>query len=260
MIGECISALVNTARLVDRDRSYIVWGVADGDHALVGTQFQPAVAKVGNQPLDFWLAERLNPSPAFLFRDVPHPGGRVVLLDIPVTGTLPVQFDGKAYIRVGSATPLRRKFPQREEALMAKLRPFVWEEGVARAFVTAEQVLRLLDHGACLSLLGHPPPMEQAGILDRMAEDRLIARDVGGRWNILNIGAALFAHRLDDFDTIARKALRIVQYEGRTKLVSKPEQAFTQGYAAGFACFEAFLGGILPGRERIGTFRTVENA
>ena len=108
------------------------------------------------------------------------------MLDIPATGTLPVQFDGKAHIRVGSATPPLRKFPQREGALMAKLRPFVWEEGVARAFVTAEQVLRLLDHGACLSLLGHPPPMEQAGILDRMAEGRLIARDVGGRWSILN--------------------------------------------------------------------------
>ena len=75
------------------------------------------------------------------------------MLDIPATGTLPVQFDGKAYIRVGSATPPLRKFPQREEALMAKLRPSVWEEGVARAFVTAEQVLRLLDHGSCLSLL-----------------------------------------------------------------------------------------------------------
>lgn len=259
MIGTLISALSNAARLADRDRAYVAWGVADEPHAVVGTIFQPSSDKVGNQPLEMWLAQRLNPSPAFKFLSVPHPQGPVVLLDISANSSLPVQFDGKAYIRVGSATPLLRDFPLREEALLARLRPFVWEGGIALAFVTDEQVLRLLDYDAYLALSGLALPPAPRGILDRMADDRLIAPDVGGRWNILNLGAILFARSLDDFDGLARKALRIIQYAEGGKLASKPEQPLTQGYAAGFAGFETFLNGVLPGRELIGTFRTVES-
>jgi len=258
VIGKCIAALANAARLADRDRAYMVWGVADGTHAVVGTTFQPSSARMENQPLAFWLAQRLNPSPGFTFHSVPHPNGAVVLLEIPADSSLPVQFDGKAYIRIGSATPPLRDTPQREEALMSKLRPFVWEDGVAQSFLTSEQVLRLLDYDACLTLLGLPLPPTAAGILARLAEDRLIVADAGSRWNILNIGAVLFARRLDDFDAIARKALRIIHYAGRGKLESRPEQPFTQGYAAGFEGFQTFLSGLLPGRERIDTFRTTE--
>lgn len=258
MIGQRISALSNAARLADRDCAYILWGIADGTHAVVGTSFEPSAAKRQNQPLAFWLAQRLNPSPAFAFHHVPHPHGRVVLLEIPADSSLPVQFDGKAYIRVGSATPALREFPEREKALLAKLRPFVWEQGAAASFLTDEEVLELLDFDAYLALLGLRVPETRRGVVERMAEDRLIASDAGGRWTILNIGAVLLARRLDRFDTLARKALRIIQYEGSGKLLSKPEQAWMQGYAAGFEQFLTFLQGVLPGRETIGTFRVVE--
>lgn len=184
----------------------------------------------------------------------------MVLLEVPAANQLPVQFDGTAYIRIGSATPPLRDYPEREQALLAKLRPFAWEQGPALTFASGEEVLELLDYSAYLELMGLRLPDTAAGILERMSQDRLIAADAGGRWTILNLGAILLARKLDRFDGIARKSLRIIQYNGQNRLSSKPEHVWSKGYAAGFQEIETFLNGILPAKEDIKTFRTEERA
>ncbi|MGB3789004.1 MAG: RNA-binding domain-containing protein [Phormidesmis sp.] len=54
-IGEYISALANTATLMGRPRAYLIWGITDQTHELVGTQFVPSTAKKGNEELESWL-------------------------------------------------------------------------------------------------------------------------------------------------------------------------------------------------------------
>ena len=54
-IGEYISALSNAAALAGKPFAYLVWGVRDGDHAVVGTTFDPLTARVGNEELENWL-------------------------------------------------------------------------------------------------------------------------------------------------------------------------------------------------------------
>ncbi len=55
--GKRIAALANAARLADCDRACMVWGVADGTHAVVGTTLQPSSARMENQPLaSGWLS------------------------------------------------------------------------------------------------------------------------------------------------------------------------------------------------------------
>jgi predicted HTH transcriptional regulator len=50
-IGEYISALANSAALMGQAFAYLVWGVRNGDHVLVGTHFDPLAARVGNEEL-----------------------------------------------------------------------------------------------------------------------------------------------------------------------------------------------------------------
>ena len=107
MIGLRCSALSNAARMVGRETAFMLWGIEDGSHRVIGTGFHPESEKVGNQPLQLWLAQRLQPSIAFAFREVSHPDGRVVLLEIPAATGAPVCFNGTPYIRIGSATPKR---------------------------------------------------------------------------------------------------------------------------------------------------------
>ena len=55
MIGEDISALANTATLNDRDYAYMIWGVEDGTHNIIGTSVRLNKEKKGEQELENWL-------------------------------------------------------------------------------------------------------------------------------------------------------------------------------------------------------------
>lgn len=105
VIGRSMAALSNGARFAEQHFAYMVWGVRDGDHAVIGTSFDPSAQKHQQQPLEFWLAQRLRPSVPFVFKTVQHPGGRLILLEIPAATFSPVEFNGVAFIRIGSATP-----------------------------------------------------------------------------------------------------------------------------------------------------------
>lgn len=253
-IGRTVSALANTACLEGQPIAYLAWGIEDGTHDVVGTTFEPTCEKKGNEPFEMWLAKSLSPSPVFRFKVVSdHPLGRVVLLEIPAASTVPVKFNGLPYIRVGSATPKLADYPEREADLVSKLRPFVWEHGAAKSFLSGEDVLALLDHSILFALIKQKTPESSSAILDRLAEERLIVRDIGERWNILNLGAILLARRLDNFDGLARKALRVVQYDGNTRVKSQRLQEGTKGYAAGFSGLLKYVDDLLPSEERIET-------
>ena len=103
-IGEYISALANGAALVGKAFAYLVWGVRDDDHAVVGTCFDAPAARVGNEELESWLLRLLEPKLEFRFFAVEVDGRRVALLEIARADRHPVRFSGQEYIRVGTYT------------------------------------------------------------------------------------------------------------------------------------------------------------
>ena len=56
-----------------------------------------------------------------------------------------------------------------------------------------------------------------------------------GLYGITNLGAVLFAKRLDEFPTVWRKVPRVIIFEGVGKLSTKLDRPETKGYAVGFA-------------------------
>jgi ATP-dependent DNA helicase RecG len=87
----------------------------------------------------------------------------------------------------------------------------------------------------------------------------LIVQDVGGRWNITNLGAILFAKRLDAFDQrIGRKGVRFVAYDGNSRADTVTHRQDGQrGYASGFEGLVGYIDGLLPRNEHIDkAFRT----
>lgn len=250
-IGKLISAIANAARLEDRDFGYVVWGVRDRDRAVRGTAFEPDAMRVRGQPLKFYLSQRLSPDVPFVFRPVEHPEGRLVLLEIPAAAHAPVEYDRTAYIRIGSATPRLSGRLERQKALWAKLGSHAWETGAARRFVEPDAVLDLLDWRSYFDLTRHPPPERRDAVMERLEADQLIARDAGGKWNILNLGAILFADNLDRFGTaLGRKAVRFVRYngDGRSATVTH-RQDFPRGYASGFAKLNDYIETLVPAPE-----------
>lgn len=101
-IGEYVSALSNSAALLGKEGAYLVWGIDDATGAVVGTTVRPRERKIGNEPLESWLAHKLSPRVDFQFHELDVEGRRVVALWIQPTLVSPVSFDGDEWIRIGS--------------------------------------------------------------------------------------------------------------------------------------------------------------
>ena len=234
-IGEYLSALANSAALVGKAFAYLVWGVRDDDHIVVGTSFEPHASRVGNEELESWLLRLLEPKLDFRFFTVDVDGHRVVVLESARAARHPVRFSGHEFIRVGTYKKKLKDFPEKERALwrIFDLTPF--EDGVATERATDDDVLRLLDYPAYFDLLERPLPADRRGILEALADDRLIRRSDAGGWDITNLGAILFAKRLDAFHALRRKAVRVIQYRGNGRTETLKEQEGGKGYASASA-------------------------
>lgn len=121
-IGEYISALSNSAALLGKSVGYIVWGVEDGSHDIIGTQFCPRQTKgKGNEDLELWLGIHLNPRVDFRIHEFEVKGKAVVLFEIPAAKGIPVSFQGERFIRVGSHKKKLREYQEKEIALFDTL-------------------------------------------------------------------------------------------------------------------------------------------
>lgn len=60
MIGQDISALANSATLLGRDKAYMLWGIDDKAHKVVGTAHNLQTLKKGNQEVESWLRNLLS--------------------------------------------------------------------------------------------------------------------------------------------------------------------------------------------------------
>jgi predicted HTH transcriptional regulator len=249
--GEYLSALSNAAALVGKAFAYLLWGVRDEDRTVVGTVFDPYAARMGNEELESWLLRLLEPKLDFRFFMVDIDGHRVVLLEISRATRHPVRFSGQEFIRVGTYKKKLKDFPEKERALWRIFDRVPFEDGVATDRATDDDVLRLLDYPAYFDLLERPLPVDRPGILNALKDDRLIRRNDAGSWDITTLGAILFAKRLNDFHTLRRKAVRVIQYRGNSRIETLKEQEGTRGYASGFEGLVGYINGLLPANEVI---------
>lgn len=251
-IGEYLSALANAAALHGKAFAYMVWGVEDKSHRIVGTQFSPAMTKKGNEPLENWLLRLLTPKIHFRFYEITVDDLPVVLLEVARAYRHPVRFQTSEFIRIGSVKKPLKDAPELERALWRIFDQTPFEDLIAAERVEADEVLRLLDYPAYFDLLEQPLPADRFGILEALAADALIQPCQAGGWSITNLGAILFAKKLTEFRALRRKALRIIQYGGTGRTETLREQEIGKGYAAGFASLISFIHGLLPSNEVIG--------
>ncbi len=254
VIGRLCSALSNSARIQSQDFAYVLWGVDDATKKVIGTNFEPGKVIDGNQVLLFKLAQKINPSLAIDFRVVEYPEGRIVILEIPATTSTPVEFDRTAYVRIGSATPRLSDHAStsKMQQLMRSLQSYVWEKETAKGFLTPNQIIDCLDVDVYFQLTKQPRPVSNRGVLHFFEADGLIKKDVGEHWNILNLGAILFAKDLKDFN-LERKGVRFCVYGGNNKAAKVTHRKDgSRGYAAALGGLITYMNDILPSSENIG--------
>lgn len=223
-----------------------------GGHLVLGIADKPPRAVVGSgafidtldiaEKLFQWLGFRVD------VEAVDHPQGRVVVFIIPgrPKGTA-YHYQGAYLMRSGeelvpmSEDQLRKIFAEGQPS---------WLEGIALKNVPAQDVIQLLDTQAFFELLRLPYPTDQAGVLARLMDERLIERSASG-FHILRIGAALLAKNMRQFPDIGRKAARVIVYAGESKMQTLSDVTGDKGYAVGFVGLVQYVMGKLPQNEVI---------
>ncbi|WP_454997366.1 ATP-binding protein [Capnocytophaga granulosa] len=251
VIGENISAMANSAAIADRLSAYIIWGVEDGTHNIVGSNFHPSSTKHNQQELESWLLQKLEPKIDFKFYEFDYQDKSIVILEIRPTRFKPVKFDGIEYIRVGSYTKKLQVFPEKERELWRSLERIPFERQIAMRLVEGERVLQLLDFSKYFDMTQQPLPQDQQGILQKLSDEQLITPN-DNKWDITNLGAILFAKRLSNFDFLGRKGLRMIRYEGNNKFTTLKEIESVAGYAVDFEFIISSIKALLPSYEEIG--------
>jgi len=250
-IGEYISALANSCALLDKPKGYVLWGVEDGTHAIVGTTFSPHVEKKGNEALENWLHRLLAPAVHFEFFETKVEGVPVVVLEVERAQHQPVAFQGQEYVRVGSHKKKLKDFPEKERALWRTFDRTPFEEGIALGDLDDETLAERLDHASYFALTKQRVPDTRAGVIQALQRERLVHRAANGRWNITNAAALLFAKKLDEFPSLRRKAMRVIEYDGTNRIRTRREQVGGRGYATGFSGLIEFILAIVPTNEEI---------
>ncbi len=206
---------------------YLVLGVSDGaPRKIVGSKAFPNIGDVKSQILNK-LHFRVE------IHELSHPDGRVLIFEIPSRPTgQPQHLDGTYFMRSGeelvpmSPDQLRRIFSEDE--------PRNWFVQPAKSDASADEVIALLDTQNYFDRMELSYPTSRDEVLSRLSSEELITAK-NGTWNISNLAAILFAKRLDSFPLVlARKAPRVVIYEGTNKLHTRSEQIGAKGYAVSF--------------------------
>ncbi len=217
LIGEYISALSNSACLENKEYGYLVFGIENETHKIVGTTFKPREEKIGNQELENWLATQLEAKIDFKIIEGEINNEQVVIFQIDATLNRPISFKGITYIRVGSYKKKLKDHPEKESKIWQKAKTTIFEKEYALRNITDDKVLLLLDYPSVFKLLNIPLPANKKSILEKLIEEKLVFPRLK-KYHITNLGAILFAKDLNDFEHLKRKAPRVIIYKGKNKL------------------------------------------
>jgi predicted HTH transcriptional regulator len=95
-------------------------------------------------------------------------------------------------------------------------------------------------------------PANKLGILQRLIVEHFIVEKGDDHFDITNLGTILFAKHLSDFESLARKAVRVIRYKGVNRVETVKEKPSVKGYASGFESLIGYINDQLPRNEVIG--------
>lgn len=256
MIGQDISALANGAAYAEKNLAYMIWGIDDRTHEVVGTDYDQYTLKVGNQEIESWLRNLISKNAEFEFRTIQMKDSnmndkRIIVLIIHKATNQTVTFKKVDYIRVGSYTKKLSDYPQMQAQLWDKIRNSRFEEHFAKQDLTAEEAVQLLDFSIYFDIKKEPIPTELDGIIYYLTQEEILIKQDNGLYAITNLGAILFAKKLSAFPRLERKAVRVVQYQDKNRLNMLKEDVGNKGYAVGFDGLLKYIEALLPTQEVI---------
>jgi len=251
-IAEYISGLSNAAALAEKPKAYLVWGVEDATHEIVGTDFEYRKMKKGNEELEAWLVRMINPKINFKFYEVAMDDDiTVVLLEIPSAETEPTKFASTAYIRIGTNLKPLVGYKEKEMELWRLFDTTPYELRIAASNMIEDDTVMLLDYSKYYDKLETPIPRNREKVLDDLTNEKFIKKNSAGNWDITNFGALMIAKDLKKFDQLIRRTVRVIWYKNSNRLEAVRENEFVGGYSFSHEEIVQYIMTIIPQEEVI---------
>lgn len=164
-----------------------------------------------------------------------YQGHAILFIRIPEQTNKPIYLRGnviyEAYIRSAGHTVKMSK--EQVHELIAQSHGLSFEDRVAKSCGSMEEVENLLDCPKIFELLGRSIPSDKRQMMTLMEEYGLIT-ERNDLYDILNLGAILFAKQLKDFPTLKGKEILVRRYQGTNNRILSLEYTCQTGYAIGF--------------------------
>jgi predicted HTH transcriptional regulator len=257
-IGELVSALSNSANICNENFAYLVFGVDDSDHKILGTNFSPKKEKIGNEDFEPWLNKMLNPTINLSIFEFFYDNKNIVIFQIPACLDRPLSFKSQSYIRIGSYRKNLMQFPDKERIIWNNLKNKNFEKEIAIENITLDKVFNLIDFSRYFLLTKQTIPANRDSILLKLKEEGFVIEKMGN-FGITNMGAILFATDLKKFENLKRKAVRVIVYNGKNRNETIREKEGILGYAIGFENLINYINDQLPSNEEIKKALRIEN-
>lgn len=251
MIGEYISALGNAATLCGRPKAYLIWGVDDSTHKILGTTFDYRNSKKGSEELEAWLSRMTSPRIDFRFYETEIDDKNVTLLEIPCAEKQPIKFSNEEYIRIGTNKKNLKEFPDKERALWKAFDATPFELRNAKDNISFNEVLNLFNVSGYYDKVGFALPENKNKILDDFTNEKFIRKNDAGNYDITNLGALLISKDLNSFEGLSHKSIRVIWYKENNRLDTIREKVFTEGYAIAYDKIVEYVLTIIPQEEII---------
>ncbi len=259
-IGEYISALSNSAAYYGKRNGYIIWGIDDKTHEIVGTNFDYDKDTMHNEPLKHFLARNIRPSLPFEFHKIEIKGKKLVVLEISAAKSIPTDWRGIRYIRIGSSKEKISKYPEREiylfhvlhdgiptitntkseyqDLTFNKLKVYYASKGISLTDKTFKKNLHLLTSDGAYNI--------QAQLLSDNSHKPLRVAIFDGETkasNLFSIREFGFNCLLYSLDELLRygDVLNIIQADERDRIVERKEVSLFENEAFREALINAIL-------------------
>ena len=227
----------------------LVFGVnSDASIASISkTEGDEVIQKLGNI-----ARNNLNPPVSVEHTYINFKDNELLFVHIPESTELPVHIRGSdlydSYKRSAGQTVKMSRAEVKE--LITRSQGISFEEQIAKRQISVDEVLTLLDYESYFKLTSKKIPSERPKIVEVLENEELVKRNQD-LWDITNLGAVLFAKEITQFNTLKRKAVRLVVYKssGRTEAIKERDGKY--GYAASFERLIQYIMDQLPGNEVI---------
>lgn len=231
LIGQYLCALGNAACICQKDNGYLIYGIDDASHEIVGTSFDPSTAKKGGEALESYLGHMLSKNAYFKFVKLFIEDRPIVIGVAMKAVSTPISFAGTEYIRVGSSLKKLKDFPESERKLWLSLSVFDFESMSALDHVEGSKIIDYLDLSCYYRNLQKPYPSKEEDILLDLTRDGIIREQDDGRFAILNCGALAIARDLSLFPSVSNRGIRIIFHQNQYLTSFSSEKTFDCGYA-----------------------------